>query len=129
MDKIILVFDGFCVLCNNYVRLISKINPSKNIFFTNFDSEFINKNYPDIKLGNTVFVIKSNNQILNKSAAIKYCLKFLKINPIIKLFFLICPNFILDIFYNIISKNRYKLFGKFDTCNVPKNIDKENILL
>ena len=39
MEKVIVVFDGFCVLCNNYVRWVSKRNPSKNIYFTNFDME------------------------------------------------------------------------------------------
>ena len=56
----IIVFDGYCILCNKYVRWISKRNPSKNIYFTNFNSVFIKEKYPNLKLGNTVFVIKNN---------------------------------------------------------------------
>ena len=128
MEKIIVVFDGFCVLCNKYVHWASKKYPSKNIYFTNFESSFINKNYPELTLGDTVFVINNKNKVLKKSAAIKHCIRFLKINPIVKFFVLILPDFLLDIFYNLISKNRYKIFGKYDSCTIPKNINKSNIL-
>ena len=74
MEKIIIVFDGFCVLCNNYVRWVSKRNPNKNIYFTNFDSDYIKNNYPKLNLGDTVFIISGDNQILERSQAIKYCL-------------------------------------------------------
>ena len=64
MEKIIIVFDGFCVLCNNYVRWVSKRNPNKNIYFTNFESEYIKKNYSELNLGDSVFIITEGNQIL-----------------------------------------------------------------
>ena len=72
MGKVIVVFDGFCVLCNNFVRWISKRNPEKNIYFTNFESDYIKKNYPKLNLGDTVFIITQDNQILEKSEAIKF---------------------------------------------------------
>ena len=84
MEKIIIVFDGFCVLCNNYVRWVSKRNPNKNIYFTNFDSEYIKKNYSELNLGDSVFIITEGNQILERSQAIKYCLKYVKLNYFLK---------------------------------------------
>lgn len=127
MSKIIIVFDGFCVLCNKYVSWVSERNPSNNIYFTNFNSVYIKDNYPEIKLGETVFVIKEN-EILEKSAAIKVCIKSMDINPTIKFLFIKSPNFLLNVFYNIIAKNRYMIFGKYDICTVPKNITSNNIL-
>ena len=128
MKKIIGVFDGFWVLSNKYVTWTSERNPSKNIFFTNFQSTFIKTNHPEITLGDTIFVITQENKILKKSAAIKHCVKQLNINPIIKFIFLFSPNFLLDIFYRIIANNRYKLFGKLDVCSIPNDISKKNIL-
>ena len=128
MKKIIVVFDGFCVLCNKYVTWTSERNPSKNIFFTNFQSTFIKTNHPEITLDDTIFVITQENKILKKSAAIKYCIKHLNINPVIKFILLFSPNFLLDIFYRIIANNRYKLFGKLDVCSIPNDISKKNIL-
>ena len=124
----IIVFDGYCVLCNKYVRWISKRNPSKNIYFTNFNSVFIKEKYPNLKLGNTVFVIKNNGEVLTKSQAIKYCLKYVKLNYFFKTIIKLSPNFLLDIFYRLIAKNRYFLFGKLDVCSIPDDVNQENIL-
>ena len=67
MKKAIVVFDGFCVLCNNYTSWLSKNNPDKNIYFTNFESRYIKKKYPNLKLGKTVIVINEKNDIKNYS--------------------------------------------------------------
>ena len=128
MEKIIIVFDGFCVLCNNYVRWVSKRNPNKNIYFTNFDSDYIKNNYPKLNLGDTVFIITEGNQILERSQAIKYCLKHVKLNYFLKTIIKLSPNFLLDIFYRLVAKNRYFLFGKLDVCSIPDDVNQENIL-
>ena len=128
MEKIIIVFDGFCVLCNNYVRWVSKRNPNKNIYFTNFDSEYIKKNYSELNLGDSVFIITEGNQILERSQAIKYCLKYVKLNYFLKTVIKLSPNFLLNIFYRLIAKNRYFLFGKLDVCSIPDDVNHENIL-
>ena len=128
MEKIIIVFDGFCVLCNNYVRWVSKRNPYKNIYFTNFESEYIKKNYSELNLGDSVFIITERNQILERSQAIKYCLKYVKLNYFLKTIIRLSPNFLLDIFYRLIAKNRYFLFGKLDVCSIPDDVNHENIL-
>jgi len=128
MEKIIVVFDGFCVLCNNYVSWVSKRNPSKNIYFTNFDSNYMKNNYPQLKLGDTIFIITEGNQILERSQAIKYCLKYVKLNYFLKTIIKLSPNFLLDIFYRLIAKNRYFLFGKLDVCSIPDDVNQENIL-
>ena len=128
MEKIIIVFDGFCVLCNNYVRWVSKRNPYKNIYFTNFESEYIKKNYSELNLGDSVFIITEGNQILERSQAIKYCLKYVKLNYFLKTIIKLSPNFLLNIFYRLIAKNRYFLFGKLDVCSIPDDVNHENIL-
>ena len=129
MEKVIVVFDGFCVLCNYYVSWVSKRNPNKNIFFTNFESNYIKRNYPKLKLGDTIFIIKKDNEILQRSEAIKYCFKYIRLNYFLKTLIIFSPNFLMDIFYRIIAANRYTLFGKNETCLVPDNILKENILI
>lgn len=128
MEKVIIVFDGYCILCNKYVRWISKRNPSKNIYFTNFNSVFIKEKYPNLKLGNTVFVIKNNGEVLTKSQAIKYCIKYLKINLILKYMLLTIPNFFLNFLYELIARNRYNIFGKYNECTIPDSIKSSNIL-
>ena len=128
MEKVIVVFDGFCVLCNNYVRWVSKRNPSKNIYFTNFDSNYIKNNYPKLKLGDTIFIITEDNKLLHRSEAIKYSFKYIRLNYFLKTLIRISPNFLLDIFYRLIASNRYFLFGKLEVCSTPNDVNQENIL-
>ena len=128
MEKVIVVFDGFCVLCNNYVRWVSKRNPSKNIYFTNFDSNYIKNKYPKLKLGDTIFIITDDNKILLRSEAIKYSFKYIRLNYFLKTLIRISPNFLLDIFYRLIASNRYFLFGKLEVCSTPNDVNQENIL-
>ena len=128
MEKVIVVFDGFCVLCNNYVGWVSKRNPSKNIYFTNFDSNYIKNNYPKLKLGDTIFIITDDNKILLRSEAIKYSFKYIRLNYFLKTLIRTSPNFLLDIFYQLIASNRYFLFGKLEVCSTPNDVNQENIL-
>ena len=67
MGKIIIVFDGFCVLCNKYVAWLAKKDVNKSVRFTDFNSNFIKENYPSLKLGNTLYVISDDQQVLEKS--------------------------------------------------------------
>ena len=79
-ENIIIVFDGYCVLCDNFVKWIAKKDINHKIHFTTFDSNYINKNYPEIKLKNSVVVIDSNKKIFRKSEAVILCLKTIKLN-------------------------------------------------
>ena len=48
MKKTIIVFDGYCILCSNFVSFITKLDNDDEFRFTTFESEFISNNYPKI---------------------------------------------------------------------------------
>ena len=128
MKRNIVVFDGYCIMCSKYVLWLTKRNKIKNIYFTHFESTFIKDNYPFIKLGNTVFVINENEEILVRSKAIKHCINQTDTNFILRFIFNMIPTFVLDFFYLLISKSRYKIFGKKHTCSYPNQLISERIL-
>ena len=41
---------------------------------------------------------------------------------------LILPKFLRDFFYDLIAKNRYKIFGKKDVCRIPTEEEKVKFL-
>ena len=128
MKKIIIVFDGYCILCSDCILWIYKKNKVKNIFFTHFESEFIKNIYPNLKLENTVYLIDENGSFLKMSKAIKYCINFVEMNSILKFFIKITPAFILDIIYRLISTRRYVIFGKKSICSFPDGLHTKQIL-
>ena len=126
--NIVIVFDGYCVLCDNFVKWIAKKDINHKIHFTTFDSNYINKNYPEIKLKNSVVVIDSNNNIFKKSEAVILCLKTIDYNKTLIAILEIIPKTILDIGYSLVAFIRYKIFGKKQICSLPNTIISEKIL-
>lgn len=120
----IIIFDNSCVLCNTAVRFIFKFSKNNDLYFTHFDS-----NYFKSKL-NPAFIFKdvdsivfiNDDSIYYKSNAIINILKFLK-SPFHLLSFLrFLPNDFRDSLYDLIAKNRYKIFGKTNSCKYDKKL-------
>ena len=114
--KDVIVYDGICVLCNFFMRWLLKNDIKDHFRYTTFESAFIIKNYPNINLLDSIIVITQDNKKLYKGRAVLYILK--KINKLkpITYFLKIFPSKLIDFFYTIIAKTRYKIFGKYDSC-------------
>lgn len=126
--NIIIVFDGYCILCDNFVKWIAKKDKDYKIHFTTFDSIYINKNYSEIKLKNSVVVIDSKKNLYQKSGAVILCLKTIDYNKTLVSALEITPKTILDIGYSLVAFFRYKIFGKKKICSLPNTIISERIL-
>ena len=126
--NIIIVFDGYCILCDNFVKWIAKKDKDYKIHFTTFDSIYINKNYSEIKLKNSVVVIDSKKNLYQKSEAVIICLKTIDYNKTLVSALEITPKTILDIGYSLVAFFRYKIFGKKKICSLPNTIISERIL-
>tara|TARA_B100001769_G_C21761930_1_gene416835 strand:- start:155 stop:577 length:423 start_codon:yes stop_codon:yes gene_type:complete len=122
-NKIIILFDGECAMCNKYILFVAK-NDSKDIFrFLSIQNKKINalkKIHPiDTKNISSIYVIH-NNEIRSKSKAV------LKITPMLKFpynllqVFYLVPNFLRNIIYDLVAKNRYYIFGKIEECSIVK---------
>ena len=123
ISKSVILFDGYCNLCNSQVNSILRFDYKKFFYFSNLDSSFSKKVIKENKVesleGNTIILYHNNKIIIKSNAAIKiaYLLGgFFKIFIIFK----ILPNFIRDGIYDVISRNRYRWFGKSDSCYIPK---------
>tara|TARA_B100000408_G_C10159046_1_gene165662 strand:- start:109 stop:528 length:420 start_codon:yes stop_codon:yes gene_type:complete len=123
ISKSVILFDGYCNLCNSQVNSILRLDSKKFFYFSNLDSSFSKKVIKENKVesleGKTIILYHNNKIIIKSNAAIKiaYLLGgFFKIFIIFK----ILPNFIRDGIYDVISRNRYRWFGKSDSCYIPK---------
>jgi predicted DCC family thiol-disulfide oxidoreductase YuxK len=127
----ILLFDGVCTLCNGAVDFVMKHEKEPVFYFASLQSDFgkslLTKFNIDANELNTLYVF-SNGKLFNKSAAVILVVKTLK-SPwnYLKLFSFF-PEVILDFFYDIVSKYRYKIFGKKEFCRIPTLIEKERFL-
>lgn len=128
----IILFDGVCNLCNSFVQRIIKYD-KQNVFQfaslqANIATELLTKaNYHNKNL-NTVVYIK-NGEALIKSTAALHIFKTLGW-PYKFLFYagIIFPKFFRDFIYGLISKNRYKWFGRQNKCLMPNAALKSKFL-
>ena len=127
IDKEIIVYDGICILCNFIIRWVIKNDKNHLFLISSLQSQFIKNNFPDLNKIDSIAVIINDQKFLNKGKAIKHILKNLKKLIIIRFMISVIPIFLLNIFYDIIAKTRYKVFGKYESCPIIK-VEKNRIL-
>lgn len=130
-QKQIILFDGVCNFCNFWVDFVIKRDKKDLFKFAALQSEkakeLTEKFNFDITSLDTFILIVGDKLYTKSTAALLVC-KELK-SPIKILYPLtILPKFLRDFVYDLIAKNRYKLFGKRDSCRVPTEEEKLKFL-
>lgn len=131
MHPNLILFDGVCNFCNFWVNFIIDRDSKAFFKFTALQSDtarqILKSNKIDaMKIDSIVLVI--NGKIFFKSsAAFKIARKldgFWKLLYI----FIIIPPFMRDRIYDFIASNRYKWFGKRETCRIPTDDEKHRFI-
>jgi len=74
------------------------------------------------------FIFLSNNQVYKKSLAAFEIAKNLSGWLKILLLFSFLPSSFTDWIYSVVANNRYKFFGKKDSCRIPTKEEKAKFL-
>lgn len=123
MDKFkIILFDGVCNLCNSSVNFIIDHDTKNEFRFTSLQSdtgiELLKKFNLIDKNIDSVILIENDKAYVKSDAALKIAKTLGGYYKLIYVF-IILPAFFRNFFYDIIAKNRYKWFGKKDSCRIP----------
>ncbi len=130
-DQPIIIFDGVCNLCEYSVRFIVKHDRQAKFKFISAQSErgkvFQRLYGVDTLQHGTVILLKNDQVFVKSDAAVEIAKdldgpwRFLHI-------FKYIPKPGRDFVYSIISKNRYRWFGKKNECLLPDNNIKDRFL-
>ena len=122
-NKKLILFDGVCNLCNSSVQYVIKHDKKNKFLFTALQSEtgqqLINQYGIDTSKTDSILLYTPKKGVVAKSTAaltIAYHLGFP--NNILSIF-LVIPAFIRNWVYDYIAKNRYKWYGKKESCWIP----------
>lgn len=129
--KKLILFDGVCNFCNFWVNFIIS-RDKKDIFrFASLQSEFGKTILNHLNLStynfDTLVLIEGENFYYKSTAALKVTKD---IKGWLKLLYplILLPKFLRDQLYDLIAKNRYKIFGKSDTCRLPTESEKSKFI-
>jgi predicted DCC family thiol-disulfide oxidoreductase YuxK len=119
-DRPIVFFDGVCGLCNSVVDILLRIDTKQLLYFSPLQGETAKSTLDQERLNqlDTIFY-KEGNEVFEKSTAVLRIL--MKIGGIYSVasLFLIIPKSFRDWIYCWVARNRYRFFGKKDTCRLP----------
>jgi len=124
----IILYDGVCGLCSRLVQFILKRDKRDYFRFASLQSEFasslLQKHGRDPRDLDTVYVVTDYGQpterLLARSDAILFLLR--QLGGIWKLASLgnILPRTMRDAIYKLVARNRYRVFGRYDSCLLPE---------
>ncbi len=121
--KKIVLFDGVCNLCDNFVQTIIKHDKKDEFRFASLQSEYGQQvqRYLGIDPSKIKSIILYDPGVAyyhKSEAAIEIIKSFGGVYSLMG-FFKIFPKFIGNAVYDFIAFNRYKWFGKKDNCMIP----------
>lgn len=118
----VILFDGVCNFCNGAVNFVIKRDKKALIQFAPLQSEkgrMFSRQFGFSEEDMKTFLFIEDGKVYTKStAALRVCRYLGALWPLCY-GFMIVPKFIRDGIYNWIAKNRYKWFGKKETCMLP----------
>ena len=121
-NKKIILFDGICNLCNDAIQKIIK-NDKKDMFrFAHLQSDLarqiINERGIDTANLESVILIDPGVAYYHKSTAVIEIAKDLDKYSWLRIFKPL-PEGLRDSIYEFVARNRYKWFGKKESCMIP----------
>ena len=124
----IILYDGVCGLCNQLVQFLLKHDRDGRLRYASLQSDFaakvLQRHGIDPKDLDTLHVVENYDQpaerVLQRSDAVLRAARELggvwsasaSVGRIV-------PRPLRDLFYRFVARNRYRVFGKYDTCMLP----------
>jgi predicted DCC family thiol-disulfide oxidoreductase YuxK len=120
-DDDVILFDGVCIFCSRWVRFVATRDTVRRFRFTPIQSDYgkrlaqvfgIDPDDPD-----TNAVVHGGKAFFKSDAALTVLSQLPGWSWVRVLF--VVPKPLRNAVYNLVARNRYRIFGKYDACFVP----------
>ncbi|MCL6260746.1 thiol-disulfide oxidoreductase DCC family protein [Aquiflexum sp. TKW24L] len=127
----IILFDGVCNLCNNAIDFVIKRDKKERFKFGALQDNATKSILKDYKINeaylDSIILIRGDQVFYKSKAALEIARNLGGIWPLLYVFNFI-PSAVRDPVYDWIARNRYKWFGKKETCRIPTTKEKRKFL-
>lgn len=127
----VVIFDGVCNFCNYWVDFLIRRDPKNKFLFTANQNEagarILQEHGESAEDVGTVYFLEDGKLFKESTAALKIARNLPGLWPA---FYglMIIPRPIRDGIYQWIAKNRYRWFGKKETCRLPSPEERAKFL-
>jgi predicted DCC family thiol-disulfide oxidoreductase YuxK len=120
-DDDVILYDGICVFCSRWIRFVASRDKARRFRFTAIQSDYgtrlaqsfgIDPDDPDTN------AVVHGGEVFFKSDAALTVLPHLPGWRWVRVLRAV-PKPLRDAIYNLVARNRYRLFGKYDSCFIP----------
>lgn len=122
MQHAIIFFDGLCNLCNASVQFVIKRDPKDYFRFSALQDEASEQYLGAFNIpvaGSDSILLLENGQLYSHStAALRISRRLSGLWPLLYAFIVI-PVPLRDFFYKLISRYRYRIWGRRESCILP----------
>lgn len=132
MNSHLIMFDGMCNFCNYWVNFIIDHDKQKYFKFASLQSNlaqnFLKEKNIDLMKIDTIVLLMNEKVYFKSSAALQIAKK---LNGFWKVVYIlaIIPEPLRDLIYNFIARNRYKWFGRRESCRIPTEDESDRFLI
>ncbi len=121
-DHDIILFDGVCNLCNGAINFIIERDPNDRYRFAALESDIAQELLARHEINtdeiDSIVLVRDGEAFAKAGAALRIAKGMSGAWPLLY-GLIIIPKFIADAVYDFIARNRYKWFGKKESCMIP----------
>ncbi|MDE2422549.1 MAG: thiol-disulfide oxidoreductase DCC family protein [Gammaproteobacteria bacterium] len=131
MQQQVLLFDGVCKLCNGWSRFVIRYDKQQRFKLATVQSDAGQQILHHLGLPTDHFdtmVYLEHGQVYLKSTAFLKAIVHFPFPFRLLSVFIVLPLGFRDKMYDLIARNRYRIFGRYDACIVPNARDLQRFL-
>ncbi len=129
--KPLVIFDGYCNLCNFWTKFLFAADSKHKLVFAARQSvaaqQLLTRHGNNSTRVDAVLLIEGS-VIHSRSTAILRALKLLGGFWRLTYIFVLIPPPLRNLIYELVARNRYRLFGKSSECRTPSRQEREYFL-
>jgi len=132
----LILYDGVCLLCNRMSRFVLARDQRGAFDFASLQSAtgraILQRFGKDAQLLSTFYVVtdyrSQSAALLAEGHAVLFVIENLRIGGKWSRMLRILPKSLLDLGYELVARNRYRLFGRMDSCFLPSEEFKKRFI-
>jgi predicted DCC family thiol-disulfide oxidoreductase YuxK len=120
MKKIILI-DGYCNLCNGFIKLVYSQKPYL-FYYKTINETGLLESEDSLGLQKGDLILRGPKAVISILGELGFFWR------LVSYFLKILPSKFVKYFYNVIAQKRYMVFGKKNECSITERIDNKFII-